>query len=461
MLSSHRPRVRLVLAAAVAATVAPLATSPAAADVAPSDYADASISTATVTVPMTFPVIGPVSYSDTFLACRSGCARKHFGQDLMGPKMNIAVAAFNGVIHSIERETTVGGGNYLTLKGDNGWSANYIHMNNDTPGTDDGRGTANYFTAPGIREGKRVFAGELLGWVGDSGNAEGTGPHLHFELRKGEPWSGVVYNAFSSLNHARRLSKPTTSGPHPNGVYVKGCATTCSIWQLDAGQRRLLRPEVAKELAFDPRVVVPITQNEARWYRQGPDVQLPGGRAYRGSDTTKTWLVTGGKRYLVPDAEALKTLGIAAARVRTTTDTALRTVPVAATGSALPATVVYNGALLRVPGSTTSYWYVTGGVRRLVSDTFTLTSHGLVAADAITLPADLTTVVLPPLSTPLLIKDGPVIKAATGQRFLVAGGTRHPFHSWKAYVQYGYEKVLQQTPPGAAVSRLPVGARLP
>jgi len=460
VLSSHRS-LRLVLAVASAVVVAPLAASPAAAEFSPAGYADATVSSAVVTVPMVFPVIGPTSYSDTYLACRSGCTRRHFGQDLMGPKMRQAVAVFNGIVQSVKKESYVGEGNYLTIKGDNGWSANYIHMNNDTPGTDDGRGTAKYFLAPGIYEGKRVFAGQLLGWVGDSGNAEGTAPHLHFELRKGDPWSGVVYNAFSSLNSARRLTKPTTSGPHHEGTFVKGCST-CSVWELDAGKRKLVLPEVAKQIGLDPRTVITITQNEARWYRRGTDVQLPGGRAYKAPDG-KVWFVTGGVRYLLPDTAALTALGIKASRVRAMTDAGLATVPVAPADAVLPTGIFYGGALLRVPGSTTSYWYMRSGQRHLVNDPFTLKSWGLYDLDAITIPVvaeGAEPLVLPPLGEPQRIKDGLIVKSEAGRRYLVTGGQKRPFPSWSYYVSYGFEPVLQQVPPVSALYRLPTGTQL-
>lgn len=76
-----------------------------------------------------------------------------------------------------------------------------MHINNDTPGTDDGNGgTANAY-APGIVRGSHVVAGQLLGWVGDSGNAESAGSHLHFEIR--QPMDHIAINPYQALLAAR------------------------------------------------------------------------------------------------------------------------------------------------------------------------------------------------------------------------------------------------------------------
>lgn len=160
------------------------------------------ISDAPVIVPMVFPVVGPVSWQDTFLASRGGGTRRHRGQDILAPKMTPVVAAFDGTVRPRARN-----GHYLlTLVGDHGWSAEYMHLNNDTPGTDDGQGGELHAFAPGIYPGARVVAGQLLGWVGDSGNAEGTVPHLHFELV--HQATGVAVNAAPSLRLARRIAAP-------------------------------------------------------------------------------------------------------------------------------------------------------------------------------------------------------------------------------------------------------------
>ena len=445
--------VRLVLAGTTAVTAfAPLATE--AADAA---YADATVSTATVTVPMVFPVLGQTSYVDTFLACRSGCTRKHFGQDLMGPKMRPLVAAFNGVVSSVKRESYVGEGNYVTIKGDNGWSANYLHVNNDTPGTDDGKGTARYAFAEGVRVGKRVFAGELLGWSGDSGNAESTAPHLHFELRQGDSWSGTVYNAFSSLNHATHVSAPAISGPHPDGVYIKACAL-CPTYLVENGRKRYLRKEVAGQVGFASGMAATVSAAEVSWYPKGADVELPPGRAYRQSDGT-IWFVTDHVRIHVPSRAALALLGIPMTRVRSMADAGLATVKVAPEGTALPVTPVYEGALLKSADGKT-VWYVRNGYRRTLLDDYARASWGLNVADAVPV-TDALLPSLPPVGhTPLLVKDGNVVKDGVGGLWLTVNGTRRKFPSWTVYTRYGYRAVRQLVPPAAVITAIPVGATM-
>jgi hypothetical protein len=423
-------------------------------------YGEAAISTSVVTVPMTFPVLGATSYTDTFLACRSGCARKHFGQDLMGPKMRPLVAAFNGVVSSVKRESTVGEGNYVTVRGDNGWSANYIHVNNDTPGTDDGKGTARYAFAEGIRVGKRVFAGQLLGWSGDSGNAESTGAHLHFELRRGDAWGGTVYNAFSSLKHAGHVSAPIIAGPHNEGTYIHACAA-CAPYLIEKGKKHYLNAEVARQMGFNAKTTVMASTAEFNWYNRGADVELPTGRAYRGPDGV-IWFVDKHVRNVVPTPEALALLGIPASRVRTTTAAGLATVPKAPAGTPLPVgpTPTYDNALLRSADGD-SLWVIRAGQRHLVSDTLTLSSWGLQTADAVTVTDEQAAAPgFPTVGKPLLVRDGLVLKDSAWRVFLVTSGTRRPFPTWSIYHAYGFTAV-PQTPGGAAILRIPVGAAMP
>lgn len=125
-----------------------------------------------------FPLVGEAKYSDTFGAHRHP-NRKHQGTDIFAPKMTPVVACQSGVV--IAADVSSGrAGVYVKVRHDDGAVSVYIHLNNDTPGTDDGKGVG---IAPGIAKGVRVEAGTLLGFVGDSGNAENTPPHLHFEYR--------------------------------------------------------------------------------------------------------------------------------------------------------------------------------------------------------------------------------------------------------------------------------------
>lgn len=152
--------------------------------------------------PMYFPVVGDNHYSDTWGACRGvDCSRSHEGTDIMADKMVPVVAVASGTVYWAHAEQ---GGNCcaMGLRHDDDWVSYYIHLNNDTPGTDDGLG---WGFADGIAVGTHVEAGQLIGWVGDSGNAEDSGSHLHFELH--QP-SGVKVNPFPHLVESTILQEP-------------------------------------------------------------------------------------------------------------------------------------------------------------------------------------------------------------------------------------------------------------
>lgn len=131
-------------------------------------------------------------FNDTFGQYRSG-GRSHNGTDLLAPRMTEVYAIADGVVIYVGTNN-LSGRNVKIDHGDS-WESYYVHLNNDDIGTDDGRAPWTLTTAPGVEEGMGVDAGQLIGWVGDSGNAEGTTPHTHFEMRL----DGSPINAYSLL----------------------------------------------------------------------------------------------------------------------------------------------------------------------------------------------------------------------------------------------------------------------
>lgn len=167
--------------------------------------------------PMTFPVVGGgLPGWSLFGEPRAGGDRRHAGVDIGAPKLTPVVAVRAGTV-AIVRNTPEDCC-WLAVRHDDGWMSMYVHLNDDTIGTDDGQGVG---IRPGLAEGDRVDRGELLGWTGDSGNAEGGPPHLHFELRA--PWGEPVDPA-PSLSSALRRTHPALSdraiGGASAGAYV-------------------------------------------------------------------------------------------------------------------------------------------------------------------------------------------------------------------------------------------------
>jgi hypothetical protein len=155
-----------------------------------------------------FPVVGQSSYGDDFGDARGNGA--HEGNDIMAPRHAIAVAAEAGTVKF--HTTSWRAGCMLYLHGRSGTEYLYVHLNNDRGNANDNKGkcVAGTAYAPGLKNGARVAAGEPIGYVGDSGDADGIHPHLHFEVH---PKGGGATNPYPHLRRAQLLlfaAKPGT-----------------------------------------------------------------------------------------------------------------------------------------------------------------------------------------------------------------------------------------------------------
>jgi hypothetical protein len=152
-----------------------------------------------------FPVLGPATYIDDFGAPRH--QGRHEGIDIMSVRRAPSVAVEAGRV-----EFNSGGwGCMLYLLGDSGAKYLYVHLNNDLTMKNDNRGkcVAGVAFAKGLKSGQRVEVGEHIAYVGDSGDADGIQPHLHFERH---PGGGAATNPFRYLNRLPRLLYAAPAG---------------------------------------------------------------------------------------------------------------------------------------------------------------------------------------------------------------------------------------------------------
>lgn len=160
----------------------------------------ASASPSTKVAPLVFPVLGESRYQDDFGDARGQGG--HQGNDIMAPRRALALATEAGTVKFWT--TSARAGCMLYLYGASGTQYLYIHLNNDLTAENDNGGSCvpGVAYAKGLKSGAKVAAGEPIGYVGDSGDADGGSPHLHFELH---PGGGGAVNPFRYLGKARRL----------------------------------------------------------------------------------------------------------------------------------------------------------------------------------------------------------------------------------------------------------------
>jgi murein DD-endopeptidase MepM/ murein hydrolase activator NlpD len=146
-----------------------------------------------------------LTFWDSWGARRSG-GRRHQGIDIMSPRGTEIVAVADGVVTKLGKSRL--SGYFIRLDHADGWATSYMHLNNDTFGTDDGEGGTWTAFFPTLMEGDEVRAGQVIGYVGDSGNAEGTRPHTHFEIKH----DGKKTNPYPYLLDALERENPLPAG---------------------------------------------------------------------------------------------------------------------------------------------------------------------------------------------------------------------------------------------------------
>lgn len=163
--------------------------------------------TASAAVPqLVHPVLGDSRWIDDYGAPRP--QGSHEGNDIMSPWRTPLVAAEAGTIRF--HTTSARAGCMLYLNGRSGTQYLYIHLNNDLTASNDNRGrcVAGVAYAKGLKDGAKVAAGQVIAYNGDSGDANGMHPHVHFEVHP----NGRSVNPYPLLKKARRLLFSAATG---------------------------------------------------------------------------------------------------------------------------------------------------------------------------------------------------------------------------------------------------------
>ena len=176
-----------------------------------------------------FPVGAPFNFASTFGAPRMTGTKyqhTHQGNDIFAPIGTPLYAVSRGVI--ARKAVAVLGGNKLWLVAADGTQYYYAHLS---------------AYADGIEDGTVVEAGQVIGYVGDTGNAKGTPPHCHFEIH---PNGGEAIDPYPILDAVRRsdagrllaaskaLNAPTTTLPPGSGNAGIGVSLEIAIGPVDA-----------------------------------------------------------------------------------------------------------------------------------------------------------------------------------------------------------------------------------
>jgi murein DD-endopeptidase MepM/ murein hydrolase activator NlpD len=142
--------------------------------------------------PLMVPVEGvePRSLKDTFHEGRSG-GRIHMATDILALRGTPVLSACDGRIVKLANG---GAGGITIYVADAG--GRYLHYYGHLEGY-----------APGLREGLQVREGQVIGFVGTTGNAPPNTPHLHYQVMRGDRnyWNGTPIDVRPFMTKAGKM----------------------------------------------------------------------------------------------------------------------------------------------------------------------------------------------------------------------------------------------------------------
>jgi murein DD-endopeptidase MepM/ murein hydrolase activator NlpD len=134
--------------------------------------------------------VDPSRVRDSYTASRGG--RTHDAVDIMAPRGTPVIAADNGTIFKL-RQNQAGGITIYQLDPEERFVYYYAHLDR---------------YEAGLVEGMTIHQGDVLGFVGTTGNAPKDMPHLHFQVMlyrgRGQYWGGEPINPHPYLTRAGR-----------------------------------------------------------------------------------------------------------------------------------------------------------------------------------------------------------------------------------------------------------------
>jgi murein DD-endopeptidase MepM/ murein hydrolase activator NlpD len=193
-----------------------------------------------------FPVYGPSSFTDTFGAPRSDVSGGwHHGDDIFAPLGAPILAAAAGTVFSVGWNDV--GGNRLWLRDGQGNLFYYAHL--------------SAFTPLAVN-GNKVNAGDVLGFVGNTGDAQGTPTHLHFEIHPvgliGLGYDGAVdpTSYLLAWKHLQDVSfeggdawapqRSLGNAPEPGAILLNATDISTADGLVPGSLERALRPVVVR-----------------------------------------------------------------------------------------------------------------------------------------------------------------------------------------------------------------------